>query len=233
MSPRIFASFGFVACCFALPMFTGCAAPAPGDDAQEPVESVDEELSARPPSRECGAVAKKAALALEQLNGARASVSRSDLVDGFSDRETARISIKRQSQWQKKDSYLVSTESMGGSPCYVYGLQVKSQEIDMTDDGAKISGGPSSECSAIAKKAVEAIERVNGHRVTITGTELVAGHSDREIVRVKIEAAPRAGSGSGESDSYLVNTESLGGSPCLVYGLQLKSQEWDLLDTHR
>lgn len=39
-------------------------------------------------------------------------------------------------------------------------------------------------------------------------------------------AISRAG---GDDDSYLVSAETLGGAPCLVYGLQLHSQEIDLV----
>lgn len=199
-----------------------CAAPVAQED---PIDTQQEELASRAPSRECGAVARKAALALEQINGDSARVSKAELVDAHSDSEMVRVSIRRKTQWKAtRDSYLVSTESLGGSPCWVYGLQVKSEAIDMTDDGKVLASSPSAECVAVAEKAVHAIEKLNGHTVTVTSTELADGHSDRELVRVKILDA------HGAADSYLVNTESLGGSPCLVYGLELKSEATGLLD---
>jgi hypothetical protein len=198
-------------------VLAGCsvAAEEPGEEA----ETVTEELSTRPPSRECGAVARKAALALETINGDKSKVSRAELTDGHSDRELVRISIKRPSAWRaKKDSYLVSTESMGGSPCYVYGLSVKSSSTDLTDPGSVV-GAASQECAAVARQAVLAVANVNEQRITIVGTELADGFSDHELVRVKIRSS------AGANDSYVVDTESLGGSPCLVYGVQLKSEE--------
>lgn len=222
MRPSAFA-FSPLAIALAAASLVACAAPVAEEES--PVDSQEEELATRRPSRECGAVARKAALALESINGDRSRVSKAELVDGFSDRELVRISIRRKTQWKPaKDSYLVNTESMGGSPCFVYGLQMKSEAIDLTEDGAVLPGGPSAECRGAAVKAVEEVEKVNGHTVTVTSTELAAGHSDHELVRVKVKSA------GGVADSYLVNTESLGGSPCLVYGLQLASQEIDLGD---
>lgn len=193
-----------------------CAAPTT-DEA--PAEASSEELVTNPPSKACGAIARKAVAAVEQVNGAKVKITRVELVDGFSDRELVRVSVKRNGE---KDSYLVSTESMGGAPCYAYGLQRRSQEIALVDDG-KVLGAASTECAAVANAAVNALENANGGAVSLEKTERADGFSDRELVRV------RFGKGT-THDSYLVNTESMGGAPCYVYGLQLKSEEMSLLE---
>jgi hypothetical protein len=77
-------------------------------------------------------------------------------------------------------------------------------------------------CQNAARAAVTAVEGVNGHEVTMETPQLAAAHSDRELVRVPFT---REGA---EPDSWLVNAETLGGDPCLVYGLQLHSQQIDL-----
>jgi hypothetical protein len=202
---------------FLLSLFA-CASPDRAAE-EEATGAQSEELSSRPPSRECGAVAKAAVRAVESVNENSMRITRTELADGFSDRELVRISIKRGSE---RDSYMISTESMGGSPCYVYGLQIKSQQTDLTSDNGQVinPNGPSQECGDVAVKAVKAIAQVNGNSsIIVTGTELADGFSDRELVRVKVKLW------DGSADSYLVNTESMGGSPCYVYGLQVKSQE--------
>jgi hypothetical protein len=196
--------------------FFGCAAPS----ADAPSDSTPEALT-RAPSKECGAVARSAVEALEALNGDQTTISRVELVEGFSDNELIRVSVSRAG---KDDSYLVDTESMGGSPCFVYGLQIKTQAIDLSDDGAPSSDRPSTVCGETALNAVKALTKVNGDSITIGESELVAAHSDHELVRVNFT------DGQGRPDSYLVNTESMGGDPCLVYGLQLRSEEMDLTD---
>lgn len=191
---------------------------APADATGDNTGAQSEELASRPPSRECGAVAKAAARAIEGVNRRSVRITRTELADGFSDRELVRVSFKRGAD---RDSYMVSTESMGGSPCYVYGLQVKSQQTDLSSDSGQVlnPSGPSQECGAVAIAAVKAIAEVNETTITVTSTELADGFSDRELVRVKVQLW------DGSTDSYLVNTESMGGSPCYVYGLQVKSQE--------
>jgi hypothetical protein len=198
----------------------GCAVEPAGSEAGE---QVTEELTKSPPTPECREAARQAVLAVEGVNARKIGSLKFELVDGHSDRENIRVTVKYRTG--QRDSYFVNTESMGGSPCFTYGLQIKSQEIGMTDDGAKLSSTPSAACADAATRAVRAIEqKVNGHPVTIDGAEHVAAHSDREIVRVLIRNF------MGGKDSYFVNTESLGGAPCLVYGLQVKSQEIELLD---
>jgi hypothetical protein len=91
----------------------------------------------------------------------------------------------------------------------------------LRDDGETLSEPPSEVCQNAARAAVTAVEGVNGHEVTMGTPQLAGAHSDREIVRVPITRGE-------ETDSWLVTAETLGGDPCLVYGLQLFSQQIDL-----
>ena len=49
----------------------------------------------------------------------------------FNDHELPRVSVQRADN--ATDSYLVNAEPMDGDPCYVYGLQRKSQEVELCD----------------------------------------------------------------------------------------------------
>jgi hypothetical protein len=174
------------------------------------------------PSAECNAAAQSAVQVLESVShGADVEIVKAELVDAYSDAELIRITFQRNGV---TDSYLVSTESMGGSPCFVYGLQLKSQQIDLEDQGESPMGSPSEACTEASRAVVEQLEAVNGHAVTITNLDLVDGFSDRELIRASIT------NHYGQADSYLINAETYGGSPCLIYGLQLKSEQMDLQD---
>jgi hypothetical protein len=74
-------------------------------------------------------------------------------------------------------------------------------------------------------KNAGAVATVNGQSPKLGAVALLDGFSDRELLRVSLT------NDDGDGDSYLVNTESLGGDPCLVYGLQLRSQQVDLRST--
>jgi len=73
----------------------------------------------------------------------------------------------------------------GRLSCYVYGLQLKSEQLDMTDPGTTLGASPDAECAATASRcrSIEANQRPyrDDHRDEARGA-----HSDNQLIRVSI-----------------------------------------------
>jgi hypothetical protein len=156
---------------------------------------------------------------LEAQNGGAVTIGKHALMNAYSDHELFEVTITRDGN--ASDWYVVNAEAMEHNQCLMYGLQLKSEGVDLRDDGTTTTDKPSSTCAAAALAAVSIVEQENDETVQPGQPELVATNGDRELIRVPLVRDSKA-------DSYLANTDSLGGDPCLVYGLQLKSEQLDL-----
>lgn len=180
------------------------------------------QVPAAAPSASCVESARSAIEQLEAVNETTLdSIGTFALVAAHSDHELIEVTATRGGE---EVAYVVNAETLGGDPCLVYGVARKEEAAGLRDSGETQSEPPAEVCQNAARAAVHAVETTNGHEATIGAVALESAHSDRAFVRVAITRAD-------ESDSYIVSTETLGGDPCLVYGLQLKSQEIDLVPT--
>ncbi|MFO0632088.1 MAG: hypothetical protein U0168_04480 [Nannocystaceae bacterium] len=180
------------------------------------------------PSASCRSAAGELLSQLGELSSTPGTVASFELVDAFSDHELIRATMTPAADADPDaavEQWMINAETLGGDPCLIYGAQLVSQEIDLQDSGAKPAGKPSAACGDAAEAAVQAVATVNGQSPKLGAVALLDGFSDRELLRVSLT------NDDGDGDSYLVNTESLGGDPCLVYGLQLRSQQVDLRST--
>ncbi|MBX7079394.1 MAG: hypothetical protein K1X88_09430 [Nannocystaceae bacterium] len=177
------------------------------------------------PSASCRTAAAALLAELGPLSSSAGTVASFELVDALSDHELIRATMTPDPDAEpgsEPEQWMINAETLGGDPCLIYGAQLVSQEIDLQDQGGAPVGKPSAACSDAAKAAITAVADVDGQSPALGAVELVDGFSDRELLRVSLT------DDDGDADSYLVNTESLGGDPCLVYGLQLRSQQIDL-----
>lgn len=174
------------------------------------------------PSPSCQAAATKLLTDLGPLSLTSTEVASFTLVSAHSDREVFRVVMEtvrgHTSEW------LINAETLGGDPCLIYGAQLVAEEIDIRDSGGSTVGTPSTACTEAAVSAIKAVEAVNEKKATIGSARLLDAFSDREVLRVRIKRGTK-------SDAYVVSTETLGGDPCLVYGLQLRSEQIDLRTT--
>lgn len=194
--------------------------PAPASSA---VKSDDAELHARflePAAGACRDVAIAAVRKLEAQNGWSRPVKGAFLASAHSDGELIRVLVDG-------DSYLVNTESLGGDPCKVYGLSLATEAQplnDATPDAGIDQDATSDSCKAAAKAVITSLEGLNDYGVQLGKFTLVAAHSDREIFSVSV----KRDAGAVTEDTYVVNAETFGGDPCMIYGLQAQSDAVDL-----
>lgn len=217
-------------CSLLAPLLAAACARGPAETTSAVAAHDEAELHTRflePATGACRAVAIKAVKKLEGINGWNRPIAGVYFVNGHSDRELLRVVVNG-TEGALADSYLVNTESLGGDPCHVYGLSLQSESQSL-DDAQPMpgidQGGTSDSCKKASKKAIQALEGANGYGVQILVTSLIAAHSDREILTVKVK---RTGGGAPELDTYVVNAETYGGDPCMIYGLQRQSQAIDI-----
>lgn len=188
----------------------GCAGAAPSSD-----EATAGSDLVAPPSRPslCDDAARAAVLELAHVNEETVAVTRTEATtSATADRSLVRVHVT--TSWLGGvESFLVATEPAGDA-CSVTSLQRSSASIDLSGGGPAWSASPTAVCREVAFAAVTALSAKNGHPATPSGAELISAMWDHELLRVSATEA------DGSTSRWIVNTESMGGSPCYVYGLQ-------------
>jgi hypothetical protein len=171
------------------------------------------------PDDSCMSASDDVITKLEAQNGRTVTIGKHGLLNAYSNREMFEVAIARDGN--ASDWYLVNSEAMGTDRCLVYGLELKSDPADLRDTGTAATGMPSSVCAAAAVAAVSIVQTENDETAQTGQPELVTANSDRELIRLPFVSGDKA-------DSYLVDSESPSGNPCMVDGLQLKSEQINL-----
>ncbi len=179
------------------------------------------ERTAELPHPNCQAAAELIVEALESRHLSR-RITGVSLSYQESDYQNIQVNVaEAPEQMLAADYYLVNAE-LAGDTCRVFGLQLASEAINLEQETASdnIDASATSDvCKDEAAWMIDQIETLNGWSASLDrdAVALLDGYSDHEYFRAPV----RRSSGPADPSAYLVNAETLGGDPCLVYGIAM------------